>query len=382
MKTALSALGEQYVARGVERLLVIPGPADRRDESDLGPVVQVRAPRVGSGYRLILEPWRVIQVLEEFAPDAIELNDKFTLVPVTWWARRRGIGTTLLSHECLHDQMTMRTGLDTTTKVSIGLLNRILVRSVDRIVVTSGYARAEFESVAAAAGCPVHTIPLGVDLELFRPVPHRPEHLVPRLVQVGRLSREKSPELALQVAWELHRRGVRFHLDVYGDGPMLAELRSAAVGCPVTYHGHLEDRSLLARRIGEADLALSVCPGETFGLAVLEAMACGTPVLASTGSGAAELVSASSGLCASPTAQSLAGAAQRLLSAPLDRAAVRRHAELFGWARTASAMLALHNAGSPAPGPLEVEQVTAQQHPDQHGEGDTDGDCVRDTRQV
>ena len=61
----------------------------------------------------------------------------------------------------------------------------------------------------------------------------------------------------------------------------------------MTFHGYVEDRDLLSRRIGAADVALSVCPGETFGLAVLEALACGTPVVTADRGGARELVDGS-----------------------------------------------------------------------------------------
>jgi alpha-1,6-mannosyltransferase len=280
MRTALEHLGRGYVAAGAERLLVIPGPVDAILETDLGDVVQVRAPRVGGGYRLIVEPWRVTDVLEQWRPTSVEWSDKLTLLPVAWWAGRNDVRSVLLSHERLGDMFAMRTGFDTTSKVSIGLLNRLLVRSFDTVVVTSRYAEGEFRTVADSAGCPVERVPLGVDLETFRPVVGRAgagQEL--RLVHAGRLSREKSPHLAVATAVELHRRGVPVRLDVYGDGPHRDELEEIAAGSPVHFHGYVDGRATLRDRLAAADISLSVCPGETFGLAVLEALACGTPVV-------------------------------------------------------------------------------------------------------
>jgi len=344
MKTALEALGRGYVEAGAERLLVIPGPEDRRTSTPLGDVVEVRAPKVGGGYRLIVEPWRVIDALAEFQPTAVELSDKFTLFPVALWARRQGANSLLISHERLDDQMTMRTGLDTTTKVSIGLLNRILVRTVDTIVVTSDYARAEFQRVADAAGCPVRRVPLGVDLSVFRPSAAPAHDGVLRLVLVGRMSREKSPELAVGTAVELHRRGLDVHLDVYGEGPQLPELIAQTAGSPVTFHGHLSDRQELARRISAADVALSVCPGETFGLAVLEALACGTPVVTADRGGAHELIDAHCGAWAEAHPAALADAVLEVASRPVGvrRAAARQRAELFPWSRTVEELMGIH----------------------------------------
>ncbi len=346
VRTAVAAMGQGYADAGVERLLVVPGPTDAVEETEAGTVVSVRAPRVGGGYRLIVEPWRVVDALERFAPTSVELHDKTTLLPVAMWARRQGVATVLLSHERLGDMLAMRTGLDASARAPIALLNRLVVRSVDRLVVTSGYAEREFRTVAATAGCPVARVPLGVDLETFRPVPARPaaDDGVLRLVHVGRLSREKSPHLAVATAVELHRRGVPVRLDVYGEGPYLEELRAVAGSAPVTFHGFVAGRDALRRRIAEADVALSVCPGETFGLAVLEALACGTPVVTADRGGARELVDVTSGGWAAPYPVALADAVLDLTARPRDhlRAGARRRAERYPWSAATEAMLAVH----------------------------------------
>src|SRR3546814_7748111 len=71
-----------------------------------------RAPRVGGGYRLIVEPWRVVAALEQFDPTSIEVSDKSTLLPVTRWARRNDVGSVLFSHERLDLMLGMRTGFE------------------------------------------------------------------------------------------------------------------------------------------------------------------------------------------------------------------------------------------------------------------------------
>lgn len=347
MKTALEALGRGYTDAGVARLLVVPGPEDARLESRAGDVVQVRAPRVGGGYRLIVEPWRVTDVLRRFAPTSLEVSDKSTLLPVAGWARRAGIPTVLFSHERLDAMLSMRTGLP----VQVAPYNRALVRRYDRVVVTSEFAEQEFRAAAARVGTPVHRVPLGVDLDVFRPtrIP-RPHDGVLRLVHAGRLSREKDPHLAVATAVALHRRGVPVRMDVYGSGPHLDELQALAAGAPVFFHGHVAGRSRLAARLAAADVSLSVCPGETFGLSVLEALACGTPVVTSDVGGARELVDERCGAWAAPDAEQLADAVLRLVDRDerWRRAAARRRAEAFPWSRTVAEMLAVHDLSVPA----------------------------------
>lgn len=360
MKTAVERLGAGYADAGVPRLLVVPGPRDARTSTEHGDVVQLRAPMVGGGYRMILEPWRVVDLLEEFAPTSIEVSDKSTLMPVTRWARKRRVGSVLLSHERLDAMISLRTGLGVRAPVQV--LNRVLVRQFDAVVVTSRFARHEFRSVAASAGTALHRIPLGVDLTTFRPTSSRPRRGdVLRLVHAGRLSREKSPHLAVATAAALHRRGVPVSLDVYGTGPHRDELEELAGSAPVLFHGHVAGRRELARRLAAADIALSVCPGETFGLAVLEALACGTPVVTAAYGGARELVDARCGAWADPDPELLADAVLALAARPAEqaRAAARARAEEFCWSTSVDSMLAVHEGltgqrrAAPPGGPRE-----------------------------
>lgn len=167
-----------------------------------------------------------------------------------------------------------------------------------------------------------------------------------RLVHVGRLSREKHPHLAVRTALALHARGIPVRLDVYGEGPHRQELEALAGSGPVTFHGHLPDRHALARAIGGAHASLSVSPGETFGLAVLEALACGTPVVTADRGGARELITARCGAWAPPDPEALADAVLTLIE-PHEprlarRPAARRQAERYPWARTVERMFAIH----------------------------------------
>lgn len=100
----------------------------------------------------------------------------------------------------------------------------------------------------------------------------------------------------------------------------------------------------MARRIAAADISLSVCPAETFGLAVLEALACGTPVVTSNRGGAHELVDVTSGASGDPNPAALADAVESLLPrlGPDLRAAARARAERYPWRRTIEQMLGVH----------------------------------------
>jgi alpha-1,6-mannosyltransferase len=301
---------------------------------------------VSKEYRMIATPWRALRILDRFRPTSIESSDKWTLSPVAGWARRRGIGSVLFSHERLDDMLSLLIRRQFGVEAAVGALNRRLSKAFDVVVVTSDYSAGEF----ADTGARLFKVPLGVDLVTFNPDKRDPDAVTPdpdgilRLCYVGRMSHEKSPQLAVAAAVELHRRGVPMRLDMYGVGPDMEAMREQAGDAPVVFHGFVDSREEVARAFAAADISLSVCPAETFGLAVLEALACGTPVVTSDRGGAHELVDETSGQAGTPDAAGLADAVQRLAArlGPQLRIAARARAEKYTWQASVDRMLELH----------------------------------------
>ncbi len=128
-------------------------------------------------------------------------------------------------------------------------------------------------------------------------------------------------------------------LVMVGDGPRRTALQRRAAGLPVTFTGFLPDRRALAAVLASADVVLAPGPVETFGLAGLEALACGTPVVVNAASALPEVVGPG-GIAADGTPATFAAAVDQLLS--------RR----FGWpaaspsARTAPTPTADSGAGT------------------------------------
>ena len=227
MKVAIEHLGRGYVAAGAERILVIPGAHDRIEETTGGTIVQVKAPKVSSTYRMIMQPRRVLRLLERFNPTSVECSDKWTLSRVGRWARHRGIGSVLFSHERLDDMLAdwLRSGVG--VEAVVGAMNRRLARSFDLVVVTSDYSAGEFAHTRAR----LRKVPLGVDLGTFNPDKGAPDaDLDPaQLCYVGRMSHEKHPDLAVGAAVELYRRGVDSSSTCMAPAPTSRRCRSRRV---------------------------------------------------------------------------------------------------------------------------------------------------------
>lgn len=348
LRTAVDALGRGYVAAGVERALIVPGPDWSVEEGLDGARYTVPARRVpgGSPYRVITDLTSVRAVLDELQPERLEISDKLTLHRLTGWARDREVPTVLISHERLDAVLSPRVPRRLPLWRAVDQWNRRLAGAFDAVVCASAFAAAEFERIGASN---VVRAPLGVDLSLFHPDARGGRPTVAaddlHLVCVGRLSREKRPDVALDALRALLAAGVDARLTFVGDGPARPRLAEAAGRLPVTFTGHLRERVGVAVLLAQADVVLAPGPYETFGLSALEALACGTPVVvADTGASSELLGRAPVGIAAGCDGRAFAAAARALTVEPVEtrREAARRRAERYPWSATVAALLALH----------------------------------------
>ena len=333
IRTVLDRLGRGYLAAGHDVHRIVPGPAPAVAVERSGVVHTlpgVPLPFSG-GYRLLVDPVPVARLLADLNPDRLEVSDRFTLTWVGSWGMRHDVPSTVVVHERLVE--TLRTWLP--GGIGSGLLaalaDRRLPMQFDRLVVPSSYAARSFDHADNVA-----VVPLGVDLATFRPgragdLPEtlRPDPARVRLVMVGRLSREKRPLLGVGALARLHADGLPVELHVVGDGPLRRRVERAAAGLPVTFHGFVGDRRRVGALLGSADVALATCPIETYGLAALEALACGAPVVAARGGALDDLVTPDVGVVVEPDADAMAAGVRRVLDRDRGqlRVAARTRAE-------------------------------------------------------
>ncbi len=352
LRTSLEEIGRRYGPLGHDRVLVVPGVADRDERTPAGRRITLRSPALPGGvYRVLLHRRRVLDLLDLLRPDVLEVSDKLCLSWLAPWAWAQAVPAVLFSHERLDAILADRVPAWFPLAPAADRINLRLSRSVQQVVVASRYARAEYDRAAAPN---VRLVPLGVDLDMFRPGPvARPgAGRSIQLVTVGRLSREKRPELAIEALRLLRADGLPAGLLMIGDGPLRMSLVRQAAGLPVRFLGHVADRRGVARLVAAADIALAPCPVETFGLAVLEALAGGTPVVVPAVGAAAELLgSPESGAITDGTAAGLAAGVHALLDVPAAtrRAAARARAADFPWSATVAGLLAAHAAAGAAP---------------------------------
>jgi glycosyltransferase involved in cell wall biosynthesis len=180
-------------------------------------------------------------------------------------------------------------------------------------------------------------IPNGVDCDLFRPDEaagraFRRRHELgdgPLLLGVGALEIEKRWDLLLDSVALLARPAPP--LVLCGTGALERSLRTHAerLGLDVRFVGQLDSGELVGA-YNAATCIVHTRPDEVFALALIEALACGRPVLASAGGGTPELVGDAGVLAPPADPSAFARLLQDLLGDPERRAALalaaRHHA--------------------------------------------------------
>src|SRR5215470_12820785 len=210
LRTCVEELGRGYVAGGHERILVVPGEQDLDEQTPSGRRVWISSPRLAGDYRVLTARARVRAALDDIRPDVLEVSDKFSVPWLSRWARRERVPIVLFSHERIDVILRPRVPPWLPLHIAANVVNRRLSRLVHSVVVASEFSAEEFRRIGAAN---VRQVALGVDLGVFRP-PDQPAVSDGRLrlVTVGRLSAEKSPELAIECVRVLRASGLDAHL--------------------------------------------------------------------------------------------------------------------------------------------------------------------------
>jgi alpha-1,6-mannosyltransferase len=351
LRTAVDRLGAEYCAIGHDVYLLVPGPVAARERLPSG-VLRIslparRIPFTG-GYRAV-SPRPITSLLTALEPDALEVSDRLTLRSLGPWGRRHDVATVMISHERL-DRLAGQFLPRRVARAVADVANRRTTANYDAVVCTTAFAREEFDRIKAPN---VVTVPLGVDLDQFHPR-RRSSHVRSRwatpaqtlLVHCGRLSVEKHTHRSIDAVAALRNSGVDARLVVVGEGPLRAKLERQATRLPVDFTGFIGCRDTVASILASADVALAPGPHETFGLAALEALACGTPAVASRTSALAEIVTADSGVAADNDPRAIAAAVAAVIGRPesLRRHSARRRAEQFSWPTSAAGMLSVLGA--------------------------------------
>jgi len=298
------------------------------------------------GYREIELAWRpyrrVAQQLEAARPDAIHIATEGPLGSAARrWCLQQGRAFTTAFHTRFPDILTQSMGLPQSW--GYAWFRRFHAPSAGVMVPTEGMYRI----LQGHGFGNLRRWSHGVDLGLFRPAREPLPLRLPRPVflYVGRVSYEKNLEAFLK----LDLPGSKL---VYGVGPLLERLMRRY---PRVHWRGVVPRDELPRIYSAADAFVFPSRSETFGLVMLEAMACGTPVAAFPVAGPLDVVGDSRG---GVLDEDLRTAALRALEIPREAAQAR--ACEFDWEAVCEQFLSMLVPASSAGNPFVSENSVAR----------------------
>ncbi len=265
-----------------------------------------------------VRPSRIGREIERFAPDAIHIATEGPLgLSARAWCVRKGLAFTTAFHTRYPEFARSMFALPGLNPLLYSFLRRFHRAAACTMVPTASIAGA----LTAAGFKNMKLWTRGVDHELFQPYGCEALDLPrPIFVCSGRVAAEKG----LHAFLSLDLPGSKV---IIGDGPLRPSLQKAYPKAVFTGFLH---NGTYARTLAAADAFVFPSRFDTFGLVMLEAMACGVPVAAYPVPGPLDVVK--NGLTGALD-EDLRAAALRALT--VDRRSCREHALTFSWRNVA-----------------------------------------------
>jgi alpha-1,6-mannosyltransferase len=320
----------------------VPGENASHSPDDISMVAGGLVPGAFN-YRLPLNPLRWSRAIERLEPDLIEVGDAFHPAwAAASVANRRGIPLVAFYHSNFPQLAGRRLG-----KAAQKLIEWYVRLTYERAQLVLAPSRHMCDYLRSIGVKNASVQPLGVDVDTFNPArrgrPLRAELALPRetrlLVFAGRFSAEKNIPVLLEAFRKL---GDPYHLLLIGGG------ESARSG-NVTRMPYCRDNRTLAEYFASADAFVHAGAHETFGLVVLEALACGRPVVAPRAGAIPEIIDENVGqlieshAAIEPAAASLAAGVAALYERDIDalgRAARRHVVANYSWTKVLQGLMA------------------------------------------
>ncbi|HEY6736226.1 MAG TPA: glycosyltransferase family 4 protein [Candidatus Saccharimonadia bacterium] len=216
-------------------------------------------------------------------------------------------------------------------------LEWLSARLPNHIIAVSDHTATGLRSQLGYRG-PLTVVKNGIDLAAFDAVPAAP-HAKSDLIFVGRLIKHKNLDMLVSAVGLLVPHHPRITLTIIGDGPERANLEEqvALLGLSkhITFTGRVESDEAKTAIMKASQIFVTPSSREGFGISILEANACGLPVITANVAGNAgrHLITADNGQLANLSPEDLAAAITAQLARPAAkrRAAAHAAATRYDW---------------------------------------------------
>lgn len=286
----------EYIEKHTEHahLIIKPGARDTSYKTGRTKVYEIESPYIPNykPYRFNYRLDKVITILKDEKPDIIELASPYLLPWSAFYFRKIhrcqviGFYHTDFPTTYVKQAVSAKFGENTgQTAAAIAThYAQLIYEKCDGTIFPSKIMKEKFDQISTLNSV---YIPLGVNLDVFHPARRDPETRKKYvkhdddilLIYAGRLDHEKRVKNLIN-AFNLIPDNYNFSFVLVGDGPYKSEIHQQSLDnnrlFVLPYQSKQED---LARLLASADIYITAGPHETFALSVLEAQACGLPVV-------------------------------------------------------------------------------------------------------
>ncbi|MBD3274340.1 MAG: glycosyltransferase [Candidatus Marinimicrobia bacterium] len=364
-----------------DHILIIPGSEDKVQDEDRLVTVTVKSPKVPwrKAYRFFWRPDKIMEAFERFHPDVIELGSFFIapLPAFNYREQRAEKSDPCLVSAYFHTDVAdayfggplHRLFQENLVEWSENLaeLGNEVIDAVEKraekyfgnifkncdLVFASG--REQIERLEEYGVFNTHKIPHGVDTNMFHP-DKRSDEIRKQFtadndsilfLYGGRLDAEKRVELLVQAFQKLELK--QSLLILIGEGPLKEELRNKEKEIDgLVVRDYEDNREKYASILASADVYVTAGPHETFGLSVIEAQACGLPVVGVNAGALPERIPEKTGFLTTPG--NTEEFAENMKKAALQREKLGMHAreyvlnEGYDWNSSFEKMIGIYAA--------------------------------------
>lgn len=286
------AVQQELERRGHIARILTPEPRDMPDyhRKDhiifVGGAADFKSPlHTTSQFSLAADTVGITQMLEEEKFDILHFHEPWVPVLSRQILSRSTSVNVATFHAKLPETLMTRTMVKVVTPYT-----KAVLKQLDELTAVS---EAASEYVRTLTDAPVSIIPNGIDLNKYKTLKKPKSAKQKTILFIGRLERRKGVSCLIQAFALLAEKDPDVHLIIAGDGPDREKLEYMVADLDldnVTFTGYITDEEKL-KLLHEADLFCAPALfGESFGIVLLEAMACGLVTVAGNNPGYASVL--------------------------------------------------------------------------------------------
>jgi len=220
-------------------------------------------------------------------PDVIHAHSYIAGFAASYIAKKTGIPFVLTEHASTFISEDIRPSQISSVKRALNSASSIICLSNSLKKVLEKFTDQHIE-----------VIPELVDTKVFYPQDVRKNEIF-TIVDIGYLIPRKGYDILIDAFKIAHNLDNAIRLEIVGDGKLRDELearvQNANLQEDITFHGGLPADEI-AKLLCQSHLCISTSHVETFGITLIEAMACGIPVVATPSGGPQDIVTSETGL--------------------------------------------------------------------------------------